>query len=180
MSRNGGAPREIAVPISLFASLRRELEEEAGTLPTVRALHGAGYHAGLAAAAAVHHQAGGDAFALTQGGFWSHLTNYFGSRGWGTLTHRAVHDAVGVLSSTDWAEAVEGAVDPDASCCFSTGFLSGLLSQLAGGPVAVLEIECRTRSGTSCDFAFGSEGAIHELYGQLLEGVDLDGALAAL
>ena len=180
MSRSGGAPREIAVPISVFGSLRRELEEEAGALPTVRALHGAGYHAGLAAAVAVHHHAGGDAFAMSEDDFWSHLRSYFGNRGWGTLTHEGIHDMIGVLSSSDWAEVAEGAVDPDASCCFSTGFLSGLLSQLSGGPVAVLEIECRTRGGASCDFAFGSEGAIHELYGRLLEGVDLDGALAAL
>ena len=180
MSRSGGAPREIAVPISIFASLRRELEAEAGTLPTVRALHSAGYHAGLAAAETVHGSAGGEAFETTQGDFFARLQDYFAKRGWGTLTHRDVHDAVGVLSSADWAEVVEGEIDPDASCCVSTGFLSGLFSQLAGDPVAVLEIECRTRGGATCEFAFGSEGAIHELYGQLLAGVDLDGALSAL
>ncbi len=180
MTRSGGAQREIAVPISIFASLRRELEAEAGTLPTVRALHSAGYHAGLTAAETVQAQADGKAFETTQGDFFVQIQDYFAKRGWGTLTHTVVHDAVGMLSSPDWAEVAEGEIDPDASCCFSTGFLSGLFSQLAGGPVAVLEIECRTRGGSTCDFAFGSEGAIHELYGQLLEGVDLDGALTAL
>ena len=180
MSRSGGGPREIAVPISILASLRHELEAEAGTLPTVRALHSAGYHAGLAAAETVQEQSGGKAFATSQDDFFVGIHDYFAKRGWGKLTHSVVHDAVGMLSSPDWAEVAEGELDPDASCCFSTGFLSGLFSQLAGGPVAVLEIECRTRGGSTCDFAFGSEGAIHELYGQLLEGVDLDGALTAL
>jgi len=180
MSRSGGGPREIAVPISIFGSLRHELEAEVGTLPTVRALHSAGYHAGLAAAETVQELAGGKAFEATKTDFFVGIRDYFVKRGWGTLTHSVVHEAVGVLSSPDWAEVAEGEIDPDASCCFSTGFLSGLFSQLAGGLIAVLEIECRARGGSSCDFAFGSEGAIHELYGQLLEGVDLDGALTAL
>ncbi len=109
-----------------------------------------------------------------------HLRNYFAKRGWGSISHQSVHAAVGMLVSNDWAEAVDGEPDPDASCCFSTGFLSGLLSQIAGGPVAVLEVECRTRGSASCRFAFGSEGAIHELYGQLLEGGDLESALSTL
>ena len=180
MHRNGGAPREVAVPISLFASLRQELEAEVGTLPTVHALHKAGYQAGLLASGPLHTEAGGDAFRVSQSEFWTHVRDYFSKRGWGTLTHRVAHDAVGVLSSTDWAEAIEGEPDPDGSCCFSTGLLSGLLSQIAGGPVAVLEVECRPRGSAACEFAFGSEGVIHELYGQLLEGGDLEGALSAL
>ena len=91
-----------------------------------------------------------------------------------------MHGAVGFLTSQDWAEANTEDVDPDASCFFSTGFLSGLLSALAGGPVAVLEIGCRTRGGDHCRFAFGSETAIHELYGRLLDGVGLAEALDAL
>jgi len=90
------------------------------------------------------------------------------------------HRAVGVLSSTDWAEAAQAEGGPEASCHFSTGFLSGILSELAGGPVAVLEVGCRMRGESSCRFAFGSEGAIHELYGKLLENPDLAGALEAL
>lgn len=180
MSESAGHPREISVPVSVFGSLRSELAKEAGTLPTVHALHRAGYHAGLAAAGTVHGEAGGQAFALGHHEFWSQIGDYFSKRGWGALDYRAAHAAVGILSSTDWAEASDDEPEPDASCSFSTGFLSGLLSQLAGGPVAVLEVGCRTRGGHACEFAFGSEGAIHELYGRLLEGVDLDGALAAL
>jgi V4R domain-containing protein len=180
MSRSGGGPREIAVPVSVFGSLRSELEKEAGMLPTVRALHQAGYQAGLAAAAEVNQEAGGDSFALSQDKFWSQLSGYFSNRGWGTLGHRASHPGVGILTSTDWAEANGEDVKPDASCSFSTGFLSGMLSQLAGAPVAVLEVMCRTRGADSCDFAFGSESAIHDLYGRLLDGAELDSALEAL
>lgn len=180
MSPTKGDVQEVVVPVSVLATIRKELQGEAETLQVVHALHRAGYEAGLQIAWAFHREAGGDAFASSQVEFWSILERFFSKRGWGTLSHRPAHDAVGVLASPDWAEAIEGEVDPEGSCCFSAGLLSGLLSQLAGGPVAVLETECRTRGGASCKFAFGSEAAIHELYGQLLEGTDLDRALAAL
>jgi len=180
MNRKGGTPREVAVPVSVFAALRTELAKEAGTLPTVHALHHAGYHAGTAAAAVLSGNGESAPAALGRDAFWGKLADFFGKRGWGTMRHDLTHSAVGILSSTDWAEAGDGDADPDASCFFSTGFLSGLLSELAGGPVAVLEVGCRTRGESACRFAFGSEAAIHNLYGRLLDGVDLDGALAAL
>jgi hypothetical protein len=177
----GGSPREIAVPVSVFGSLRTELAKEAGTLPTVHALHSAGYRAGTIAATSILKLSGnGAAGRIGQEDFWRKVANFFAERGWGTLRHEPVHRAVGFLTSTDWAEASVEEVDPDASCFFSTGFLSGLLSALAGGPVAVLEIGCRTRGEKHCRFAFGSETAIHRLYGQLLDGVGLAEALDAL
>jgi len=179
MDSKGDMPREIAVPVSVFGTLRSELEKEAGTLATVHALHSAGYQAGTEVAASFTN--GGDGAAtLGQDTFWTQLSDFFGQRGWGTLQHQAAHRAVGILASPDWAEASATDPDPEASCFFSTGFLSGLLSELAGGPVAVLEVGCRTRGEDSCRFAFGSEAAIHQLYGRLLDGVDLDGALSAL
>jgi hypothetical protein len=180
MDSKAGAPREIAVPVSVFGALRTQLAKEAGILPMVHALHHAGYEAGTGAAPMLVGSAKSGPAALTQDVFWVKLADFFSQRGWGTLRHEAAHTAVGLLSSVDWAEAGDGEVDPDASCCFSTGFLSGLLSELAGGPVAVLEVGCRTRGEDKCQFAFGSETAIHDLYGRLLDGVDLDGALAAL
>ncbi len=180
MDAKNSSVREIAVPVSVFGSLRRELEKEAGTLPTVHALHHAGYRAGAEAADAFSRSSGGDVFSSPRESFWSRLGDFFGKRGWGNLNHEEAHAGVGLLSSADWAEASVDEIDPDASCCFSTGFLSGLLSQLAGGPVAVLEVECRTRGEAACRFAFGSEGAIHDLYGHLIEGGDLYRALASL
>ena len=180
MSRNGGGPRAIAIPVSVFDSLRTELAKAAGALETVRALHHAGYQAGLAAAGNVNQEAGGHAFNLSVSGFWSNLTDYFSKRGWGTLTRSDPHPGIGLLGSSDWAEASPDNVTSDGSCSFSTGFLSGLLSQLTGGPIAVLEVKCRTRGDGSCGFAFGSETAIHNLHGHLLEGEDLNAALEAL
>lgn len=179
MDGKAAAPREIAVPVSIFGSLRGELEKEAGTLPTVHALHNAGFRAGSAAAATLGGN-GEDPATLPQGAFWSRVSDFFSKRGWGTLRHDAAHEGVGLLFSSDWAEASEQVVEADASCCFSTGFLSGLLTELAGGPVAVLEVGCRTRGAEACRFAFGAEEVIHDLYGRLLNGSDFDAALAEL
>lgn len=180
MSANASGPREIAMPAAVFDALRRELGEAAGALQTVRALHHAGYRAGLHAAFTVDREAGGDSLSLSSGTFWKRLSAYFSDRGWGTLRHRSIHDAVGMLETVDWAEAETDGTSADAACNFSAGYLSGLFSQLAGGPIAVLEVSCRARGDASCDFAFGSETAIHHLYGRLLDGADLDTALAEL
>lgn len=179
MESTTGALQEIAVPASVFEALRRELAKETGPLPVIHALHAAGHEAGASAAEAMRASPDEDMGSLSEREFWTRMERFFARRGWGTLTHRQVHDAVGLLSSHDWVEAAEDGGE-DASCSFTTGFLSGLLTVLAGGPVAVLEVRCRGRGDEACDFAFGSETAVHELYGRLLEGVDLDGALAAL
>lgn len=175
-----GAHREIALPASIFATLRHELAKEAGVLPTIHALHAAGYTAGVAAASAFRISTDEDVRSLPQTEFWTRLSGFFVRRGWGTLAHVPRHHAVGFLTSSDWVEGAERRAEEDASCSFSTGFLSGLLSELAGGPVAVLEVTCHARGDDACSFAFGAASAIHELYGQLLEGAELDGALAAL
>lgn len=180
MSTKGGALREIVVPVSVFGALRAELEKEAGPVATVHALHSAGYAAGVAAAASLAKADEIDPRELGVGAFWSRLSDFLARRGWGTLRHEPVHAAVGVLASADWAEATETERVSEASCYFSTGFLSGMLSELAGSPVAVLEVGCLMRGGDACRFAFGSEGAIHELYGRLVDQGDLGSALEAL
>ena len=179
MTTPSGASREVAIPVAVFEALRTEIEEDVGTLETVRALHHAGYRAGLVAGLAMNKAAGGDALNLSPASFWSHLSDYFSKRGWGSLEHRAAHPGVGVVSSSDWAESSSGK-ENDSGCGVSSGLLSGLLSQLVGEAVAVLEVRCQSRGDDSCDFAFGSETAIHDLYGKMLDGADLDQALQAL
>ena len=172
------APKEIAVPISIFASLRQSLTAEAGALPTIHALHDAGYRAGVEAARGLASGAE-DPMGLPESAFWDRVTQFFSRRGWGTLTHTKRHEAVGELSAADWVEGDhEG--DEDASCSFTTGFLSGMLTTLAGGPVAVLEVSCRARGERQCSFAYGNASAIHEVYGMLLDGSELDEALSGL
>ncbi len=179
MSSSSATAREVALPVAVFDALRAEIEKDLGTYETVRALHQAGYHAGVVAARTLDREAGGSALELSGAGFWGHLSDYFSKRGWGSLSHEAVHPGVGVLSSSDWAESAVGG-DDETACGISAGFLSGLLSQLTGRAVAVLVIRCRGRGDGGCDFAFGSEKAIHKLYGRMLDGAEFSHALQAL
>lgn len=179
MSATAEAVRDVAVPRSTFAHLRRELEQEVGALPAIHALQAAGFAVGTAATVGFA-EGTTEVGSLPEDVFWTRVTAFFVRRGWGTLVHRSGGRGIGVLTSQDWAEAREEERSDQASCSFSTGFLGGLLTELAGGPIAVLEVSCRGRGDDACRFAFGSEGAIHELYGRLLEGAGLDEALADL
>ncbi|MDZ7779214.1 MAG: V4R domain-containing protein [Gemmatimonadota bacterium] len=176
---NGEVP-EIAVPVTVFRVLRRELEKEVGTLPAVRALHHAGYETGTAAASDLVGHGGRELSDLPSSEFWDRVERSFQRRGWGTLGHEDAHPGVGILRTKDWVEARGDEPDPEGSCSFSTGYLAGLLSELSGRPVAVLEVSCRSRGDDACRFAFGSETVIHELYGRMLDGADLSRALTEL
>jgi hypothetical protein len=170
---------EIVVPATLFGDLRTALETEVGPLAAVHALHAAGYAAGAAAAATLKASPDEDMLALPREVFWDRLSTFFGRRGWGGMAHEDVHEAIALLTSPDWAEGA-GPGGEEASCSYSAGFLSGLLSSAAGGPIAVLEVRCRGRGDEACSFAFGNAAAIHELYGKLLGGADVAGALDSL
>lgn len=173
--------REIVLPASVFGALRRELGSGTSPLAAIHALHAAGHASGTEAAEAFLASADGDVSHLSIDAFWKGVEGFLARRGWGTLKHVDRHEGVGFLVSEDWAEAgryAEG--EEEVACSFSNGFLSGLLTRLASGPVAVLEVTCRGRGDDVCTFAFGSGDAIHELYGRLLEDEDLDLALAAL
>lgn len=171
--------REVTVPVSLLGTVRRHLAREAGSLPAIHALHAAGYDAGTEALDALRASGDGDLGELPEEAFWSRVTTFFSRRGWGTLRVATEHPAVGLLMSANWAESASPGGE-EAACSFTSGFLSGLLSRVAGGPIAVLEVACRGRSDDRCCFAFGSESAIHELYGRLMEDGDLERALAGL
>lgn len=170
-------PREVALPARALTELRRSLREEVGALASVHALHAAGYAAGEHLYRGFLQSAPGEVPAMGSDRFWSQVRRYFRQKGWGELHHDPAHPGVGLLRSADWAEA-EAGTETQPSCAFSSGMLSHFLTLAAGGPVAVLEVECVSRGDPYCAFAFGSETTIHELYGQLLEGSSVDEALA--
>lgn len=169
--------REVALPAAALAGLRRALREEAGPLATVHALHAAGYDAG----GQLYDAFAGDGSPTgrDERAFWRTLSDFLARRGWGRLEHSAPHPGIGVLASEDWAEATL-TDERQPACAFGSGMLSSLLTRAADGPIAVLEVSCRSRGEDRCRFAFGSEAAVHELYGLLLDGRDLDTALADL
>ena len=172
--------RDVAIPAGALRALRAALDRDAGPLTTVHALQAAGYRAGTEIFGLLAPRAGDDPGSLVSDDFWPLLSGLLGSRGWGRLEHSQPHPGVGLLTSRDWAEA-DGEEDASrATCSFSSGMLSGLLTRSSGRPVAVMQVACRGRGDEHCAFAYGSEATLHRLHGLLSRDGDLDTALARL
>lgn len=178
------APQQLlALPRPSLLALRRVLARDLGT----------GYatvlqEAGMAGGATVHTAfeewlAGREAdplAVLTLPAFASQLAAFFAETGWGGLVVTARGGSVAELSSPDWAEA-----DPEAGwdhpgCHYSTGLLADVLTRVAGQPIAVLEVACRSAGAAPCRWIAGSPAMLTALYERLAAGTPVDEALAGL
>jgi predicted hydrocarbon binding protein len=99
------------------------------------------------------------------------LGAFFASLGWGRLAVTRLGPALAV-DATEWAEAdpASGSVAP--ACHVTSGMLAGLLGRLAGGHVAVMEIECRSRGDEHCRFLAGSPETLQAVYDGASAGRD--------
>lgn len=169
------ATREIALPAAGLTILREALRDEAGPVATVNALHAAGFRSGEG----IWGDLGADLGAMSGSDFWRGVGDWFSRRGWGSLEFEAIHEAVGRLSSSDWAEAENGE-ERQPCCAFTAGLLSSLLTHAADGEIAVVETACRSRGDSECHWVFGSEATVHALYASLLEGRSFEDALGEI
>lgn len=160
----------------LHATLRAELDEAA----SVSALQRAGFEAGNALYARFETAHEGVRVRLDTADLWQRVSHFFDELGWGALAFDDAHPGVGLLRSADWTEAAPSHPVNRPSCAFSAGMLSQFLSRLAGAPVAVLEVECRSCGDSACSFAFGSEATIQAVHQQMRDGHLFTEALAAL
>ena len=99
------------------------------------------------------------------------LSGFFDKTGWGTLTVERMGTAL-VVDSENWAEADPESRLPIASCSISTGILAALFGKLAGGPVAVMEVECRSKGDRSCRFLVGSNDVLNTVFEAMTKGED--------
>lgn len=112
--------------------------------------------------------------------FWSSLSDFFSRNGWGRLDFEQVHPGVGALSSSRWAESEGEGSERHPSCHFTTGLLADMLGRVGGTPVAVLEVECRSRGDAGCRFLFGGQEALEGVFGQLQRGGSYRDAVESL
>lgn len=179
-----GKPPELAIPVASLAALRRALAGEVGADSAARGLSAAGHAAGDALftqlALAPEPDSAPAVNGMSEAAFWRKLSQLLASRGWGTLSHTNLHEGIGALDAADWVEADPEAAASRPSCFFTTGMLANLLGNAAGGAVAVLEVECRSRGDARCRFLFGSSDALQTLYENVGSGASVDTALAEL
>ena len=62
-------------------------------------------------------------------------------------------------------------------CFFTAGMLSDFLGRLSGEPVAVMEVECRSRSDARCRFLSASPDTLNAVYEQMTQGTGYEQAL---
>ena len=88
--------------------------------------------------------------------FEQRASEFFRDAGWGTLAIGTIHDAVATLDSSDWGEADPESKLDQPACHLTTGMFADLFGRLAGAPVAVLEVECRSTGASRCRFLVGN------------------------
>jgi bacteriochlorophyll 4-vinyl reductase len=106
------------------------------------------------------------------------LSDFFVASGWGRLSVAPVGGAALALDSTDWIEAEPGSAQMPM-CFFSSGMLADLLSRVSGEPVAVMEVECRSKGDGMCRFLSASPATLQEVYEKMMTGMTYVEALGA-
>jgi predicted hydrocarbon binding protein len=111
--------------------------------------------------------------------FQHRASEFFGETGWGTLTVGSIDEIVATLDSPDWGECDTNLGAQQPSCHLTTGMFADLFGRLAGAPVAVLEVECRSAGHDRCRFLVGSPDVMDAVYEEMGRGADYEAAIRA-
>jgi hypothetical protein len=106
------------------------------------------------------------------------LSGFFQSNGWGSLALSPLGGGALAVDSPDWVEAEPG-TSQVPMCFFSAGLLADFLGRLAGETVAVMEVECRSRSDGRCRFLSASPETLERVYQAMTAGRTYEEALGA-
>ncbi len=106
------------------------------------------------------------------------LSAFFEALGWGRLTIERAGETALAITSTNWAEAEPGGGADLPSCYIASGLFADFLGRFSGTPVAVMEIECRTRNEPRCRFLVGAPETMESVYQALAAGSDYESALS--
>ena len=94
------------------------------------------------------------------------------SLGWGTVEVTPTGPSAFAVDSLNWAEAQEGAGLQYPGCYFTAGLLADFVSRIAAAPLAVMEVECRSRGDARCRWLVGAPDTLTALYERMAEGAD--------
>lgn len=106
------------------------------------------------------------------------LSEFFQASGWGQLTISPLGGAALALDSPDWVEAEPGSAEMP-TCFLSSGMLADLLGRVSGEPVAVMEVECRSKGDPHCRFLSASPATLQQVYEKMTQGESYAEALGA-
>ena len=173
----------VAVTRDALAALRNALMRDTG-YAAAGYLQEAGYAGGAALFDAFSHwlatRGAPDPDALSLSAFQMHATEFFRETGWGSLTVGELNDAVATLDSEDWSEATPDAGLEHPCCHLSSGMFADFFGRMAGAPLAVMEVECRSTGASRCRFLLGSAEVLQSVYDGMAAGESYESALATV
>ena len=105
------------------------------------------------------------------------LSRFFSSLGWGTVEVTPVGESAFAVDSLNWAEAQAGAGLQFPGCYFTAGLLADFISRIADAPLAVMEVECRSRNDGRCRFLSATTETLQRVYEQMTQGKTYQEAL---
>lgn len=108
------------------------------------------------------------------------LSEFFRETGWGTVSIGALDDVVATIDSGDWSESAGDPPLDHPACHLTTGMFADLFGRLAGAPVAVLEVECRSSGAPRCRFLVGSPEVMDAVYDEMGRGASYEEAVRAV
>jgi hypothetical protein len=164
----------LGLPLDALGAMHRALAAGRSPVEAAEAARRLGYETGAGFHRALEQwvtaTGGGDLAGLEAGEFWSLLSDFFSSQGWGRLDFEQLHPGVAALSSVAWAESGAENAAAHPSCHFTTGLLADLLGRASGAEPAVMEVECRSRGDARCRFLVGGRDALERVYEDLRAG----------
>jgi predicted hydrocarbon binding protein len=116
--------------------------------------------------------------ALPANEFGARATEFFRDAGWGSIELGSL-DSVATIDSTDWAEGNPAFPLEFPGCYYTSGVMADFFGRIAGEPVAVMEVECRSMGGERCRFLIGSGETLQRVYDEMAQGVNYEQAVAA-
>lgn len=99
-------------------------------------------------------------------------SEFFESKGWGTLTIEQLGNAAFAVDTTDWVEVGDETAASVPSCHVTTGLLAAFLTELATDVVAVMQVECLTCGDDRCRFLAGAPAVLQRVFDAMTEGRD--------
>lgn len=111
--------------------------------------------------------------------FGLRAAEFFRDAGWGTIELGAL-EMVATIDAADWAESDPAFPLEFPGCYYTAGVLADFFGRVAGEPLAVMEVECRSMGGDRCRFLIGSGDTMQRVYDEMGQGRSYEHAVGAV
>jgi uncharacterized protein len=113
---------------------------------------------------------------LSAAAFPEHATGFFREAGWGSFGLGSL-ESVATIDSSDWIEGDPAHPLDFPGCYYTSGVFADFFGRVAGEPLAVMEVECRSMGSDRCRFLLGNADVMQRIYDEMGRGVAYEEAI---